>query len=86
LAEQLAVKTFLPVIALSSDQKLTSTNIPWIFRLDPATPVSAAVDCFLDALKEAGPNRGRIRDYLASGKVLAGRFSFRSNGELSVKP
>src|SRR5262249_33569320 len=42
LAEQIAVKTFLPVIALSADRKLTTTNIPWIFRLDPETPLAEA--------------------------------------------
>lgn len=78
LAEQIAVKTFLPVIALSADRKLTSTNIPWIFRLDPKTPVPAAAECLIDAAQHAGPNRGRIRDYLASGK---GAFAFDSSGE-----
>ena len=33
LAEQLALKAFVPVVALSGDKALTSTNIPWIFRL-----------------------------------------------------
>ena len=33
LAEQIAVKTFLPVVAISADRSLTSANIPWIFRL-----------------------------------------------------
>lgn len=38
LAEQLAVKAFLPLIAVSSDKTLTSVNIPWIFRLPPDVP------------------------------------------------
>ncbi len=33
LAEQLALKTFVPVVALCDDKALTSTNVPWIFRL-----------------------------------------------------
>ena len=33
LSEQLALKSFVPVVALSGDKSLTSTNIPWIFRL-----------------------------------------------------
>ena len=86
LAEQLAVKTFFPVIALSADQKLTSTNIPWIFRLNPGTPVSEAVECFVDAVKQAGPNRERIRQYFASGHLVAGRFIFSSSGELRSEP
>jgi hypothetical protein len=75
LAEQIAVKTFLPVIALSADRKLTSTNIPWIFRLAPETPLSDAVRCLAEAVEKAGPNRAKVRDYLASGR-------FGSTGEL----
>ena len=33
VAEQIRVKAFVPVIAISSDHALTSINIPWIFRL-----------------------------------------------------
>lgn len=79
LAEQIAVKTFLPVIALSADHKLTSTNIPWIFRLDPATPVAEAVECLTAAARQAGPNRERIREFLASGR-------FDSHGEPRATP
>jgi len=86
LAEQIAVKTFLPVIALSADHKLTTTNIPWIFRLEPGTPVQDAVDCLIDAVKQAGPNRGRIREYLASGHSVSGKFAFDSSGELLSRP
>jgi branched-chain amino acid transport system substrate-binding protein len=32
LAEQLALKAFVPVIALADDTALTATNVPWIFR------------------------------------------------------
>jgi ABC-type branched-subunit amino acid transport system substrate-binding protein len=78
LAEQIVVKAFLPVIAISSDRSLTSANIPWIFRLDPGVPLADAVRCLSDAARRAGPNRGRIRDFLASG---AGRHAFASNGE-----
>jgi hypothetical protein len=67
LAEQIAVKTFLPVIALSADRKLTTTNVPWLFRLDPATPAADAVRYLTHAADQVGPNRGRIRDYLSSG-------------------
>jgi phosphoribosylcarboxyaminoimidazole (NCAIR) mutase len=79
LAEQIAVKTFVPVIAISSDRALTSTNVPWIFRLDEGTPVADAVRCLTGAASEAGPNRGKIREYLSSG---AGAFAFATNGEL----
>jgi ABC-type branched-subunit amino acid transport system substrate-binding protein len=79
LAEQIAVKTFLPVIALSADRKLTSTNVPWIFRLEPDTPVVEAVRRLSDAAGRAGLNRGRIREYLASG-------DFDATGELRAAP
>jgi ABC-type branched-subunit amino acid transport system substrate-binding protein len=82
LAEQIAVKTFVPIIALSADHTLTSANIPWIFRLGPSTEVSEAIRCLTDAAAKAGPNRGAIREYLASGHPVAGGLAFDSNGEL----
>jgi branched-chain amino acid transport system substrate-binding protein len=66
LAEQIAVKLFFPVIALADDRTLTSTNIPWIFRLPAGTPLREAVACLTKAADRVGPNRNRIRDYLAS--------------------
>jgi hypothetical protein len=75
LAEQIAVKTFVPVVAISSDRALTSTNVPWIFRLDPELAAAEAVHCLIDAATHAGPNRLRIRDFLASGEM------FTANGE-----
>ena len=82
LAEQIAVKTFLPVIAISSDRSLTSANVPWIFRVGPDVPAAEAVRCFTAAVARAGPNRRRIRDLLASGETVAGKYAFASNGEL----
>ena len=82
LAEQIAVKSFVPVLALSSDRALTSTNIPWIFRLPEGTPLPQAVRCLSAAIEQAGPNRGNIRESLASGKPLAG-VRFESTGELA---
>jgi branched-chain amino acid transport system substrate-binding protein len=79
LAEQIAVKTFLPVIALSADRALTTTNIPWIFRLGPETPPAEAVRLLSDAADHAGLNRGRIRAYLAAGV-------FDATGEVRPKP
>jgi hypothetical protein len=61
---------------------LTSTNVPWIFRLEAGTAPADAVRCLADAANRAGANRGAIRDYLASGKLVAGQFAFRSTGEL----
>ena len=81
LAEQIAVKTFLPVIAISSDRTLTSANVPWIFRLPAGTSPADAVRCLAAAARQAGPNRERIRDMLASGKLVWGQVSFHASGE-----
>jgi ABC-type branched-subunit amino acid transport system substrate-binding protein len=81
LAEQIAVKSFVPVVAISSDRSLTSTNIPWIFRLPESTPVQDAVSLVSAAIAVAGSNRSNIRETLASGKILAG-VRFDSTGEV----
>src|ERR1700722_10091497 len=81
LAEQIAVKSFVPVLAISSDRALTTTNIPWIFRLPEGTPIEQALSTLVEAIKRAGSNRQEIRRQLASGKTLAGA-SFASTGEL----
>jgi branched-chain amino acid transport system substrate-binding protein len=81
LAEQIGVKAFVPVIAISSDHALTSTNIPWIFRLPEGTSLNQALECVSAAIAHAGPNRGNIREFLGSGAEVAG-VSFDSMGEL----
>jgi branched-chain amino acid transport system substrate-binding protein len=81
LAEQIAVKSFIPVIAISSDRALTSTNIPWIFRMPEGTSIDQALRSVAEAIRSAGPNREKIRNVLASGRQLDGA-SFDSVGEL----
>ncbi len=81
LAEQISVKAFVPVIAISSDKMLTSTNIPWIFRLPAGTPITDAVQLFAQAAKTSGANRGEIREFLASGNSISG-MRFDSTGEM----
>ena len=81
LAEQIAVKAFLPVEAISSDRTLTSTNIPWIFHFPEGTPLKDVLACMAAAIQQAGPSRSAIRDTLASGKPFAG-VRFDSTGEL----
>ena len=81
LAEQIGVKSFVPVVAISSDRALTSTNIPWIFRLPEGTPLEEALRCLSAAIAQAGPNRASIREVLASGTPVAG-VRFESTGEL----
>jgi len=66
LAEQLAAKAFLPVVALSSDRTLTSVNVPWIFRLPPDTPMPEALRLVIHAAERSGPNRERLREVLAA--------------------
>jgi branched-chain amino acid transport system substrate-binding protein len=82
LAEQLALKAFVPVIALSSDKKLTSTNIPWIFRLPAETAPAAALKLLETAEARSGANAERLRDVLASGDVVSG-VAFLPTGEPS---
>jgi branched-chain amino acid transport system substrate-binding protein len=79
LAEQIAVKSFVPVIAISSDHALTTSNIPWIFRLPEGTSLGQALKCLSAAIAQAGPNRSSVREILASGKPLAG-VRFASTG------
>jgi branched-chain amino acid transport system substrate-binding protein len=81
LAEQLGTKAFVPVIAIADDRALTSTNIPWIFRLPEQTPATRALDCFAEAIARSGANRGKIRSSLASGAPVAG-LRFQTTGEL----
>ena len=82
LAEQIAVKAFVPVLAISSDRMLTSTNIPWIFRMPEGTAVQEAVSCLSAAIGRAGPNRAEIRKLLASGEPVSGvRFGPTGEGQ-----
>jgi ABC-type branched-subunit amino acid transport system substrate-binding protein len=81
LTEQIAIKSFLPVVALSADRTLTSINIPWIFRLPPDAGFEQALRCFSDAAQKAGSNPEKIRAVLASGLPVGG-LRFESTGEL----
>jgi branched-chain amino acid transport system substrate-binding protein len=80
LAEQLALKAFVPVVALSSDKKLTSTNVPWIFRLPPETTPAAALGLLEAAEVRSGANSERLRNVLASGEMVSG-VAFLPTGE-----
>jgi len=80
LAEQIGSKTFVPVIAISSDRMLTTTNVPWIFRMPEGTPLQKAVDILAEAVSASGPNRGEVRAFLASGHEIAG-VSFAPTGD-----
>jgi ABC-type branched-subunit amino acid transport system substrate-binding protein len=81
LAEQLSLKAFVPVVALSNDKTLTSTNIPWIFRLPAETTPAAALHLLRSAAARSGPNPERMRAVLASGDLVSG-VAFLPTGEL----
>jgi len=80
LAEQLALKAFVPVIALSDDRALTSTNVPWIFRVPAQTAPAAGLRLLRAAVAKNGANPERLRDALASGESFEG-VAFFSTGE-----
>jgi len=80
LSEQLALKAFVPVVALSSDKTLTSTNVPWIFRLPPAATPAAALRMLQAAAIRSGANPEHLRDVLASGETISG-VAFLTTGE-----
>ena len=87
LAEQIAVKVLIPVVAISSDRTLTSTNIPWIFRLDAGTPPADAVPVLAMPRAElAGTAIDTDRSLKALGNMVAERYSFASTGELRAVP
>lgn len=81
LAEQLALKAFIPVLALSDDSALTSTNIAWIFRLPASGSPAEALRAIQTAEARSGPNAQRLRNVLASGDTLAG-IAFLPTGDL----
>ena len=80
LAEQLALKSFVPVLALSGDRSLTSNNVPWIFRLQPETTPATALRMLVAAVCRSGANPERLRDVLASGEEISG-VAFLPTGE-----
>ncbi len=80
LSVQLALKTLVPVVALSDDKSLTSANIPWIFRLPSETAPAEALRILEQAALRSGASPLRLRDVLASGHALLG-FAFQPTGE-----
>ena len=84
LSEQLALKCFVPVLALSNDRSLTEANIPWIFRLPAGTAPAAAVRLLGQAAAQGGTSRWQMRDALADGGSVS-EFSFQANGEPSAR-
>jgi branched-chain amino acid transport system substrate-binding protein len=83
LSEQLALKAFVPVIALSDDKTLTSTNVPWIFRMGQQASAAKAIELLRLAVAKSGANPERLRDVLASGEAIDG-IAFAPTGEPRV--
>ena len=84
LSEQLALKCFVPVLALSDDNSLTSANIPWIFRLPAGTAPAAALRLLENAEARGGPSPQGVRDVLASGAPISG-MAFLPTGEPRIR-
>ncbi len=82
LAEQLALKAFVPVLALSDDKTLTEVNVPWIFRLPQGTRIVSALRILKEAVAKVGADPEKVRDQLASGMSVSGT-AFLSTGELA---
>jgi ABC-type branched-subunit amino acid transport system substrate-binding protein len=80
LAEQMALKSFVPVVALAADKTLTSTNIPWIFRLQQDTTPATAMRMLVAAECRSGANSERLRNVLASEEGISG-VAFLPTGE-----
>jgi branched-chain amino acid transport system substrate-binding protein len=80
LAEQLALKAFVPVVALSEDKKLTSTNVPWIFRLPASTTPADALRLIQSASANGTSSPDKLREVLASGQPING-LAFLTTGE-----
>ncbi len=80
LAEQLGLKLFVPVVALTDDRAVTSTNVAWIFRLPAGTSAAEAVRLLKQAAWVSGENPEKLRDLLASGTSIAG-VRFQPTGE-----
>jgi len=84
LSEQLALKAFVPVVALSDDKSLTSADVPWIFRLPSGTDPTKALRILEEAGVRGGKSRESMRRILASGVALSG-VSFLPSGEPRVE-
>lgn len=80
LSLQLALKFFVPVLAISQDKTLTSINIPWIFRQPEDVTVASTLQVIETAYQQGAQTPAALRDLLASGRRIAGE-AFTSTGE-----
>ncbi len=80
LSMQLALKCFVPVVAISSDKSLTSTNVPWIFREGEGATAGSALHFLRSAFDQGATTPDSLRVMLASGKTIDGQ-AFLTTGE-----
>jgi branched-chain amino acid transport system substrate-binding protein len=80
LSMQLALKCFVPVLAISSDKTLTSTNVPWIFRASEGSTVESSLQLLRMAYSQGATTPDSLRTLLASGKSVDGQ-AFLTTGE-----
>lgn len=80
LSEQLALKSFIPVLAISKDKTLTSAAVPWIFRLPEGTLPITALQLLQTVEARSGPNPQEVRNVLSSGSPIDG-VAFFSTGD-----
>jgi branched-chain amino acid transport system substrate-binding protein len=84
LSEQLALKCFVPVLAISDDRSLTTANVPWIFRLPAASTPEEALRLVREAAAVSGTNPQAVRDALASSHFASG-IAFSPTGEPHIQ-
>lgn len=80
LSLQLALKMFVPVVALSTDKTLTSINLPWIFRMPSEKTAADALELIGAAVHQGASSPLQLREALASGHLLDG-MAFATTGE-----
>ena len=71
LAEQIAAKALIPVIAVSSDRSLTTVNLPWIFRMAGASEEDA-LKVLIEAAAKGGADREAVRQAILASGLFAG--------------
>ncbi len=80
LSTQMALKFFVPVLAISQDKTLTSVNIPWIFREPEGATAVTSLLLIETAYSQGARTPEALRNLLASGHAVAD-VAFLSSGE-----
>jgi ABC-type branched-subunit amino acid transport system substrate-binding protein len=80
LSTQMALKFFVPVLALSSDKSLTAVNIPWIFRQPEEATTASTLRLIETAYSQGAQTPEALRNLLASGHAVDA-VAFLTTGE-----